>query len=298
MRERNHYTWALVVLAMLAGLPSVQSRTIAAQTPKQKDAHLAKPLPNVTDVYPTADVLPVNLLRFYIYFSRPMKRVNALSSIKLIDRRGKVVSGAFLNNKFALWSPDGSRLTLLFDPGRVKTGLVAHNRLGRALKANQNYQLVIESTLLTVDGVPLAETYRKPFRVSEEDSESPNVQQWRLQKPTSGSKNPLRLTLNGAHDHVSLAYRIRVKDETQMTVPGRIDLAESESVWLFIPQQPWKSSSYSVVVDPLLEDIAGNRLTGLFEKPLAGGNRPASRIKAIEFQPIEPKHTECAECAR
>ena len=288
MRQRSRYTWALALAAMMAGVLSWQTRTIAADaSPKQDDAHTGKPQPRVTDVYPTADVLPENLLRFYIYFTRPMGRENVLSSIKLLDSKGEVVSGAFLNNKFALWSPDGTRLTLLFDPGRVKTGLVAHNRLGRALQANQNYELVIESTLLSVDGIPLVETHRKPFRVSAEDFEAPNIQQWRLKKPRAGSKDSLQLKLNGAHDHLSLAYRIRVKDDAQKTLPGRIDIAEFESVWLFIPEQPWNSSNYSVVVDPLLEDIAGNRLTDLFEKPLANDNRSSARPKSIEFQPIE-----------
>ena len=288
MRGRSRYTWVLGLVAMMASVPSLQSRIATAKaSPKQIEARADKPQPRVTDVYPTSNVLPENLLRFYIYFSRPMKRGNVLSSIKLVDSEGAAVTGAFLNNKFALWSPDGTRLTLLFDPGRVKTGLVAHNRLGRALKANQSYELVIESTLLSVDGTPLTETHRKPFRVSEEDFEEPDMQKWRLVKPRTGSKDSLKLTLNGAHDHVSLAYRIRVKDEAQKTVQGRINLAKFESVWLFMPEQPWRSSHYSVVVDPLLEDLAGNRLTGLFEKPLADVSCSASRPKSIEFHPIE-----------
>jgi len=66
-------------------------------------------------------------------------------------------------------------------------------------------------------------------------------------------------------DHVSLAYRVRVKDKAGETVAGKIDLSKQEQQWVFVPAQPWKRDSYRLVVDPVLEDVAGNRMTGLFD---------------------------------
>ena len=266
--------------------------SLDAGTTEAANKQAVKPKVCVSEVYPTSEVLPENLLRFYIYFSRPMQRENVLSSIKLLDSKGEVVSGAFLENKFQLWSPDGTRLTLLFDPGRVKTGLVAHRRLGRALKAGQNYELVIDPTMLAVDGTPLSSTFRRAFRVSKADFEAPDIEKWRLERPTNGSNDSVKLVLNGPQDHVSLAYRIRIKDEAGKTVAGRIELAQAESVWVFKPDQSWTSSGYKIRIDPLLEDVAGNRLTGLFEKPWVDNKRSWSEPRTLVFHPVDSNSAE------
>lgn len=223
---------------------------------------------HVSAVYPTADVLPENLLRFYIYFSKPMKRTNVLSSIYLADEKGNKLEGVFLDNKFDLWSPDNTRLTLLFDPGRVKTGLVAHNAMGRALKPGNDYQLVIDDKLQDANNCDLEKTYKKHFRATTQDYESPNAEKWVIKKPKVNTREALTVLFNGKIDHLSLAYRVRVKTEHGQSVSGKISLANDEREWKFTPSLPWKSGNYSLVVDPKLEDIAGNRVTGLFDQPL------------------------------
>ncbi len=89
------------------------------------DLDLARPgLPHrratvVAAVYPSAQVLPENLLRFYIQFSAPMSRGEAYRHIHLLDAVGKPVPDPFLELDEELWSGDGCRFTLLFDPGRI-----------------------------------------------------------------------------------------------------------------------------------------------------------------------------------
>ncbi|MGR5147958.1 hypothetical protein ACQKP8_15595 [Photobacterium alginatilyticum] len=80
----------------------------------------------------------------------------------------------FLDNKFALWSTDSSRLTLLFDPGRVKTGLVAHNAMGRALIPGEDYQLVIDPILEDVAGNRITGLFDQPSLAAE----SAGQEQW------------------------------------------------------------------------------------------------------------------------
>ena len=43
--------------------------SVGYKTPKAE----AKAPPKVVKIYPTADVLPANHLKFYIYFDRPMR---------------------------------------------------------------------------------------------------------------------------------------------------------------------------------------------------------------------------------
>lgn len=252
---------AAYLFSIAMGLMICSSTVLASQCESMADKA------QVSAVYPTADVLPENLLRFYVYFSKPMQRQDILSSVYLVDQDGNRLDGVFLDNKFDLWSPDSSRLTLLFDPGRVKTGLVAHNAMGRALKPGEEYQLVIDTSAADVDGCYLNRTFRKTFTATEADYEVPDIHEWKIHQPEQGSNEPLRIDLNGKMDHVSLAYRIRVKDEVGNTVAGSIALSKHEQQWIFTPEQLWESSQYQVVVDPVLEDVAGNRLTGLFDQP-------------------------------
>ncbi len=114
----------------------------------------------------TSDVLPENLLRFYISISAPMSRGEAYQRIKLLDAAtGKPVESPFLELDEELWSPDGTRFTLLFDPGRVKRGLKPREELGPVLEAGKSYSLVIDADWPDATGNPLTAGFRKTFRV-------------------------------------------------------------------------------------------------------------------------------------
>ena len=221
----------------------------------------------VSTVYPTAGQLPENLLRFYLYFSGPMRRDAVRAATYLADAKGNRLKGVFLDNREELWSKDSTRLTLLFDPGRVKTGLVAHNALGRALTPGQDYQLVVDSSAKDARGCNLASRYVKTFRAVAADYQAPDISRWQLSQPADRSRQPLLLTLDGITDHLSLAYRLRVHDEDGVVVAGRLALGDRERQWRFTPNRPWDKGPYQLVIDPGLEDIAGNRLSGLFDQP-------------------------------
>ncbi|OLQ74287.1 hypothetical protein BIT28_08900 [Photobacterium proteolyticum] len=259
------------LFSLAIGLSICSSTAIASTCePAAEKAH-------VSAVYPTADRLPENLLRFYVYFSKPMQREDILSSVYLEDKEGKRLQGVFLDNKFSLWSIDSSRLTLLFDPGRVKTGLVAHNAMGRALIPGEDYQLVINTTAVDTEGCQLEQEYRKPFKAVEADYEVPDVDKWIIHNPNMGSSEALAIELNGKMDHVSLAYRIRVKDKKGQTVAGSIELSEHEKMWLFYPDIAWDKKQYQLFIDPILEDVAGNRLSGLFDQPSLAAESAAQK---------------------
>ncbi|CUH52071.1 hypothetical protein SAMN04488037_1133 [Shimia marina] len=238
-------------------------------------------------VYPTAEVLPENLLRFYIYFSEPMAREWIWKSVVLLDASGAVVPGAFIENKFDLWSPDDRRLTVLFDPGRVKTGLVAHNTLGRALEAGESYTLRVDVGAEARSGCAMSRAYSKTFGVVEADFAVPDLADWQIFAPSAGSKDTLRVVLDGPTDHLSLAYRIRVKDAQGNLVRGALRLGDEEREWLFTPTAPWAGTAYHLEVNTTLEDIAGNRLTGLFDRPLVtdGFSEPSGAVETLSFTP-------------
>jgi hypothetical protein len=89
-----------------------------------------RPATLVESVSPSAEVLPENLLRFYFQFSAPMSRGEAYSHIRLLNAAGRAVADPFLELNEELWSGDGRRFTLLFDPGRIKRGLKPREEVG------------------------------------------------------------------------------------------------------------------------------------------------------------------------
>src|SRR4051812_4173224 len=84
----------------------------------------ATPSTRVDHVYPSADVLPANQLKFYVHFSAPMARGEAWRRVHLLNDKGVEVVLPFLEIDQELWDHNNERLTVLFDPGRIKRGVL------------------------------------------------------------------------------------------------------------------------------------------------------------------------------
>ena len=219
--------------------------------------------PEVTMVYPSSDMLPENLLRMYIQFSKPMKTVGNLEKIRLLNNAGHELSGAIFNNVYELWSQDQTQLTLILDPARVKTGLIANDRLGRALRSGQTYELLIND-LENINHQKI-KPYIKRFHVVEADFKPPDIDSWKMTMPMVASKDPLRLIFSERVDQMSLHHRLVIVDENQTVVKGTIAIASKETEWHFFPVENWKEGSYSIFVNARLADPSGNNLNGLFD---------------------------------
>jgi hypothetical protein len=243
----------------------------------------AAPSTQVTQIYPSADLLPENLLRFYIYFSASMREGESLQHIHLFDDDGQEVAGAFLDPLQELWDPTGMRLTLLFDPGRVKTGLAAHEQLGRALRAGRSYRLVIDGEWRDARGEPLLSSAEKSFHVAPEKLNTLDVSRWQLRAPPAGTTSPLCIRLPEPLDHALLSELVQVCGADGKVVRGTVHLSQTETVWEFLPQDPWAPGHYTVQIDRRLEDLAGNNLHESFEKPAAQRPEPASGAATLPF---------------
>jgi len=235
------------------------------------------------EIYPTAAVLPENVLRFYVYFPERMQPAEIWQHVSIHDSRGERMGDVFLEGNFDLWSPDGRRLTLLVNPGRVKTGLEAHAEFGRAFTPGESYTLSVDGAAQTVFGCPLGAGMDYAFSVGPADLSTPAPGEWSLDIPHVGTRGQISVDLGSSHDHLSLAYRIRVFDAAGVLVPGRIALGDGESSWHFTPDAPWLSEPYSLAIDGRLEDLAGNRPGGLFDRPVAAAEIDWTR--SLSWQP-------------
>ena len=99
----------------------------------------------LVQVYPTSDRLPENQLKFYVHFSAPMSRGDSYRYIHLLESENGEVDLPFLELGEELWSQDGTRLTVFFDPGRIKRGLKPREEVGPSLEEGKSYTLRIDA---------------------------------------------------------------------------------------------------------------------------------------------------------
>ncbi len=219
----------------------------------------------VINIYPSANRLPENLLRFYIYFNTPMKKGEALKHIALVDAEGNIDQHAFMEFKQELWSGDGKRLTVLFDPGRIKRGVVTNSLLGPALQKDKQYHLSISSTWQDVYGQQLSETLQKKIEVVKAYRTKILVNEWIMEKPEANSRGVLTIHFDRIMDHALIQSMIQLKDRKGNQVAGYWQILEAEQQVQFISEEKWNKGKYQIVIDTRLEDVAGNNLQNLLD---------------------------------
>jgi hypothetical protein len=218
----------------------------------------------VKHVYPSGPELPENTLRFYIEFSAPMGRASALDHIRLIGEDGTHVIDPFLPVEADLWTPDRTRFTLFFDPGRVKRGIKPNRDLGRALVAGQRYALVVGERWPDGRAQPLKSGYRHEITAVRAVEKPLDQRDWKLSHPEVLTREPLVVTFPWALDY-GLMHRALGVRRGGVEVPGEIAIDGGEKRWSFTPRDPWATDNYTLVALTLLEDPAGNRLGRAFE---------------------------------
>jgi hypothetical protein len=233
--------------------------------------HLEPPKPStrVTQIFPSAERLPENILRMYVHFSAPMRRGGAYGHVRILDAGGDEVYEPFIPFSQELWNPTSTRLTLLFDPGRIKRGLVPNAKFGAPLQPGRRYTLVIDSDWLDEHGVELTAAVEHPFETVASDREQPDAQAWRLSSPGSGTREGLRIDFPEALDRAQLGRMLTLAGADGALLLGQVEITNHERTWIFTPQEPWSAGYFELLINPLLEDLAGNSFTRPFEVDLA-----------------------------
>ena len=246
--------------------------------------------PRLLAIHPSGDSLPENLLRWYLEFSQPMRPGQALDHVRLLDDQGRDDRTAFLDTSEELWDPEGRRLTLLFDPGRVKRGIRTNLEQGRPLQAGRTYRLRVEPGWEALSGQNLASRSEKTIVTTSADHRGPDPMAWTLSLPIVGVAGPLIVSFGEPLDHALAGRLIAVRDARGADVPGTAVLSGNDSQWRFTPAQPWVDGPYQLQTNPELEDVAGNRPGRAFDHAAgatAGGGAASGPIVRW-FEPQRP----------
>jgi hypothetical protein len=237
----------------------------------------------VLKIYPTADVVPANHLKFYIYFSQPMRGgQDIFSQIEILDADGIALTDVWLADE--LWDEAGQVLIIYIHPGRIKWGVVLRDVFGPVLLPGKDYTFVVRGTMVDANGQKLGKDVRKRFRTTAEDRVRVDLSDWKVEAPRSGTASPLIVQFPKSLDHKSLERFLAVSDAQDKPVAGKLVIGKEEKTWSFVPARPWGNQDYRLLVNGRLEDVAGNTPLRPFDLDLQAPALPPQRLD-IPFRP-------------
>jgi hypothetical protein len=266
---------------------TLRSSARSTLTVKHRVTTLTRPgIANVTAVFPAADTLPANSLKFYIHFSQSMREGRAIfERIHLLDEDGKKVLDPWRRTE--LWTEDARRFTLWIHPGRVKQGVNLREDFGPVLNPGRKYTLLIEQSVQSQNGQPIKNEHRKEFRTVADDRSRPLPQNWKLTLPPAGSRKPLRVEFGEPLDHALVQRCVEVRTAQGKQVDCSMTLQNEDSVALLTPSVPWLEADHRLIVAPILEDLAGNTPVRIFDTDLTKKPGPQPQLQ-IPFRPLFP----------
>jgi hypothetical protein len=248
---------------------------------------IARPAPDrvpsteVVGLYPGVDLLPRNALRFYLHFSAPMSEGEAARRVHLESAdTGERLFGAFSPMDFELWDPGRRRLTVLLDPARIKQGLAPHREAGYPLQPGFAVVLVVERDFCDAAGVPLVADYRRRYQVGADLRSRIDPSAWTLEAPDAGGRQPLMARFDRPLDRALLEDCLAVVGSDGV-VAGAATVEAGQEAWSFVPDGPWAPGPHRLLIDPVLEDIAGNSVLRVFDRDLLRPDQEPRSVDAV-----------------
>ena len=135
------------------------------------------------------------------------------------------------------------------------------------MQEGKPYRLIIEKNWEDAQGNLLQDQYEKRFHVSAALRSVPDFKRWTMTLPQGNSVEKLRLHFLRPFDHALLQRMIMVRSGAGKSIEGTIEIDQAETRWQFTPTHPWENGQYTIHVNATLEDVAGNNLQGLFDRP-------------------------------
>lgn len=245
--------------------------------------------PPLVRIEPDYGAVPANHLKFYLQFAGPMERGSVFQYLRLIEIDEKAKEIAEVPEPFReveLWDETFTRLTLWFHPGRQKPGVNLNVEIGPVLEEGKHYALEISGDWPTESGESLSE---KPifhrFFALPMDERQTDPAEWQivgggvmvcndLLDPVSLSKF-LRLETAQGEPVIGIKFHVSTgagkylgwlpKSISGKTPDALIDRFGKTQLTAPASLSPGR---YRLVIDPKLEDLAGNSIARPFNLDL------------------------------
>lgn len=281
-------------LIFLPTYPFLKGKTYRAQFHLGKEVierdflirNTNRPKSEVSEVYPSAAELPLNVLKFYIQFTDSMSRGFAYDNIHFVSSEGDTLQDVYLDLEEELWSPDMKRFTLLLDPGRIKRGLKSLEDLGYVFEHGHRYSLVVNKNWHDAHDMPMTNGFEKRFKTAglyETYRGSLSLSNI----PKAGTKDPVSLKSAYPNDYALLLRVVHIFNKNGREIRGEIEIKKNEMLWKFNPVEAWTNENYQVRVESIIEDVTGNNMTNPFDvdNRIRKTLTDAPKYHALTFKP-------------
>lgn len=246
------------------------------------------PTTEVAGIYPTAAEVPCNLLRFYVWFSAPMSEGYAAGNVRLTDDGDNTIAGALLPSEHELWDPSRRRLTVLLDPARIKRGLAGHQQAGYPLRPGEPFRLVVGSGFRDSQGLPLRSGAHRRYEVCGQERRHVDPAIWAITIPPAGTFEPVQVAFGRPLDHGLLARCLHVAGPGGELIDGTLKIGLGERTWQLMPRRAWERRSHQLIVDAVLEDLAGNSVSRVFDRDLSRPEDEPLQARPVSL-PFRPR---------
>lgn len=238
------------------------------------ETHSPRVAAKVAGIDPASSSLPENLLRMHIRFTEPMREGLFMDYIEVIDvDSGKPVPWVFFDSFYELWNQDRTRLTLLVDPGRVKTGLAANSELGRAFVAGNQYSVNIKQGWVSISGTKIDQDYSHRFTATPQVRTRIKPENWEIEV----LRNSIEIDFQRVIDIHSLnAHVVLVTADDEAIFGQWISYNNGQSARF---NYTGAKTPNRIAVRNRFEDVAGNTIVAAFDH--AAGDSKANREKQI-----------------
>jgi hypothetical protein len=236
--------------------------------------------PKVVSISPAAGSIPANTLRLYVTFDHPARGLVATRDLRLLDDAGQTIDGVFMDFGQDLWSPDGRRLTVLFDPGRVKRGVEGDGDSAAPLQVGHGFTVEVSGRRFHYEVTPAVRTAIAP-------------QSWRLDLPKAGSRETLTVTFDREMDDALLRDQLEIVDAQGQPQPGQVKVSANGMVWSWRPAHSWRIGVYHLVAGISLEDVSGNRIGEALDHDVGSPEAPGENSDVpftVERDAAKPAH--------
>ena len=166
--------------------------------------------------------------------------------------------------------------------------LAPHREAGYPLREGVAVEVVVDDGFADAEGRPLAGACHRRYRVVGDVRRRIEPDEWEVR----GSRRPAR-AIPWSFDSIApsttrcSSAASTVVDADAGPVSGRIVIPAGERSWEFTPLEEWRDAGYVLVVDTMLEDLAGNSVARVFDRDLADADHTpiAARTVTLDFHP-------------
>jgi hypothetical protein len=216
-------------------------------------------------VFPQSEVVPANILRWHFVFNRPVAVDRWIESVRLVDDQGDPVEHAFLDLPEGLWNTEGTVLTIMMHPGRIKSGVGVVGE-GLTLGIGRTCSIVVNLAGFALEEDHLTREHVHSFTAATEVGSALSAEDWIVRLPQAGTFAPLEVEFGRLMDIMSVQASLRVVDEGGVPISADIAMQNDDKWVLIKPLQPWPAGKIAILPMHDLEDVTGQRLGDAFER--------------------------------